>query len=200
MGRFGSGKMKNAWEKRLTFLGNSSLSTEESEVYLSSLPPSTGSKDGAVVRALASHQCGPGCNPGVDAICGCWVCCWLKWLVLADIWLFSQLSIYPYLLNLLLTIPAYNSGNEFNKMHLWQNLGTGQNGKTQEVNRNFLPWLYTTTSHLSLPPKWRCMINVEFGVNLRGCLVDFLIRSSFLHISFTIRQFSLISEVERELE
>ncbi|XP_073248167.1 uncharacterized protein [Porites lutea] len=25
------------------------------------------------------------------------------------------------------------SGNEFNKMHLWQNLGTGQNGKTQEV-------------------------------------------------------------------
>ena len=26
-----------------------------------------GSKDGAVVRALASHQCGPGSNPGVDA-------------------------------------------------------------------------------------------------------------------------------------
>ena len=28
------------------------------------------SKGGAVVRALASHQCGPGSNPGVDAICG----------------------------------------------------------------------------------------------------------------------------------
>ena len=27
-------------------------------------------KGGAVVRALASHQCGPGSNPGVDAICG----------------------------------------------------------------------------------------------------------------------------------
>ena len=26
-------------------------------------------KDGALVRALASHQCGPGSNPGVDAIC-----------------------------------------------------------------------------------------------------------------------------------
>ena len=26
--------------------------------------------DGAVVRALASHQCGPGSNPGVDAMCG----------------------------------------------------------------------------------------------------------------------------------
>ena len=26
--------------------------------------------NGAVVRALASHQCGPGSNPGVDAICG----------------------------------------------------------------------------------------------------------------------------------
>ena len=27
-------------------------------------------KGGAVVRALASHQCGLGSNPGVDAICG----------------------------------------------------------------------------------------------------------------------------------
>ena len=27
-------------------------------------------RDGAVVRALAYHQCGPGSNPGVDAICG----------------------------------------------------------------------------------------------------------------------------------
>ena len=26
--------------------------------------------DGAVVRALASHQCGPGSNPGVNVICG----------------------------------------------------------------------------------------------------------------------------------
>ena len=29
-----------------------------------------GSKGGAVVRALASHQCDPGSNPGDDAICG----------------------------------------------------------------------------------------------------------------------------------
>ena len=28
------------------------------------------SKGGAVVRALASHQCGPVSNPSVDAICG----------------------------------------------------------------------------------------------------------------------------------
>ena len=28
-----------------------------------------GSKGGAVVRALASHQCGPCSTPGVDAIC-----------------------------------------------------------------------------------------------------------------------------------
>ena len=28
------------------------------------------SKGGAVVRAFAFHQCGPGSNPGVDAICG----------------------------------------------------------------------------------------------------------------------------------
>ena len=27
------------------------------------------SKGGAVVRALASHQCGPGSNPGIDATC-----------------------------------------------------------------------------------------------------------------------------------
>jgi len=30
----------------------------------------SGARDGAVVRALASHRCGPGSNPGVDAICG----------------------------------------------------------------------------------------------------------------------------------
>jgi len=29
-----------------------------------------GSNGGAVVRALASHQCGLGTNPGIDAICG----------------------------------------------------------------------------------------------------------------------------------
>ena len=29
-----------------------------------------GSKGGAMVRALASHQCGRGSNPGVGAICG----------------------------------------------------------------------------------------------------------------------------------
>ena len=28
------------------------------------------SKGGAVVRAQASHQCGPGSNPGINAICG----------------------------------------------------------------------------------------------------------------------------------
>ena len=28
------------------------------------------SKGGAVVRTLASHQCGPGSNPGLNAICG----------------------------------------------------------------------------------------------------------------------------------
>ena len=29
-----------------------------------------GSRDGAVVRALTCHQCGPGLIPGVNAICG----------------------------------------------------------------------------------------------------------------------------------
>ena len=29
-----------------------------------------GARDGAVVRALASHQCGAGSNPGVHALCG----------------------------------------------------------------------------------------------------------------------------------
>ena len=29
-----------------------------------------GARDGTVVRALASHQCGPGSNPGLNAICG----------------------------------------------------------------------------------------------------------------------------------
>ena len=29
-----------------------------------------GSRDGAVVRALTSHQCGPGSIPGLGVICG----------------------------------------------------------------------------------------------------------------------------------
>ena len=29
-----------------------------------------GSKGSVVVRALASHKCGPGSSPGVEAICG----------------------------------------------------------------------------------------------------------------------------------
>ena len=29
-----------------------------------------GARDGAVVRVFACHQCGPGSNPSVDAICG----------------------------------------------------------------------------------------------------------------------------------
>ena len=31
--------------------------------------PSLGSRDGAVVRVLASHQCGPGLLPGLGIIC-----------------------------------------------------------------------------------------------------------------------------------
>ena len=37
---------------------------------LNFISPLGGASDGTVVRALASHQCGPGSNPGVDAICG----------------------------------------------------------------------------------------------------------------------------------
>ena len=36
-----------------------------------------GSRGGAIVRALAFRQCGPGSNSGVDAI-GVWVCCWFS--------------------------------------------------------------------------------------------------------------------------
>ena len=32
--------------------------------------PLWGARGGAVVRALASHQCGPGSNLSIDAICG----------------------------------------------------------------------------------------------------------------------------------
>ena len=38
------------------------------------------SKSGAVMRALAFHLCGPGSNPGADAIYGR-VCCWFSLLL-----------------------------------------------------------------------------------------------------------------------
>ena len=45
-----------------------------------------GARDGAVVRALASHQCGPRSNPGVDAIC---------WLSLLLILSFASRGVSP---------------------------------------------------------------------------------------------------------
>ena len=57
--------------------------------WLASLP---GSKGGAVVRALASHQCGPRSNPGVNAICGLSL---LLVLSLAPKGFFSRYSGFP---------------------------------------------------------------------------------------------------------
>ena len=49
------------------------------------------SRVGAVVRALASHQCGPGSNPGPGVICGLSLL-----LVLALLWgFFSGFSDFP---------------------------------------------------------------------------------------------------------
>ena len=50
--------------------------TEQDEEFKCHLPTfflgggGGGSRDGAVVRALASHQCGPGSIPGLGIICG----------------------------------------------------------------------------------------------------------------------------------
>ena len=50
-------------ERRLTLF-------QSREVFQASEKNILGSKGGAVVGALASHQCGPGSYPGVNAICG----------------------------------------------------------------------------------------------------------------------------------
>ena len=39
-----------------------------------------GSRDGRVVRALASHQCGPGSIPGPGVMCGLHLC-WFSTLL-----------------------------------------------------------------------------------------------------------------------
>ena len=51
-----------------------------------------GSRDGAVVRALASHQCGPGSIPGLGVICGLSL---LLVLVLSSERFFSGYSGFP---------------------------------------------------------------------------------------------------------
>ena len=60
------------------------------------------SKGGAVVRALASHQCGPGANPASTPYVG-WVCCWLSFL-LWEVFL-GVLRISPLLKNQHFQIP-----------------------------------------------------------------------------------------------
>ena len=56
------------WRFQITNVTFSQNSCLNSDVRLEFF--SMGSKGGAVVRALASHQCGPGSNPGVDTMCG----------------------------------------------------------------------------------------------------------------------------------
>ena len=52
-----------------SFVGLFSISISFGPCYLSR-SVFREARDGAVVRALASHQCGPGSNPGGDAVCG----------------------------------------------------------------------------------------------------------------------------------
>ena len=62
------------WDTALKFLSPDPRSdvTDHLVNMLSLLPTShrKGKRDGAVELALASHQCGPGSNSGVDAKCG----------------------------------------------------------------------------------------------------------------------------------
>ena len=46
------------------------MSSPKSHITGTSFVQFLGSRDGAVVIALASHQCGPGSNPGPDVISG----------------------------------------------------------------------------------------------------------------------------------
>ena len=59
--------------------------------FSKNLPISWEHRDGAVVRALASHQCGPGSNPGFDAICGLILLLFLSFVP----WFFSTYSGFP---------------------------------------------------------------------------------------------------------
>ena len=52
-----------------------------------------GSRDGAVVRALASHQCSPGSIPGLCVKCGLSL---LLVLVLGPRVFFSGYSVFPF--------------------------------------------------------------------------------------------------------
>ena len=65
-------------------------------------------RSGAVVRALASQQCGPGSNPGVDAIHACGLSLLLV-LVLAPRGFSRCISVFPLLKNKHFQIP-FRSG------------------------------------------------------------------------------------------
>ena len=65
------------------------------------------SKGGAVVRALASHQCGPGSNPGVNTTCGLSLLCILSF---AQKGFFVVLQFSPLLKNQHFQIPLTLKG------------------------------------------------------------------------------------------
>ena len=59
-----------ALEARYSYRVHAKICTENGKQGKGFSLQSMGSRDGAVVRALASHQCGPGSIPGPSVICG----------------------------------------------------------------------------------------------------------------------------------
>ena len=63
-----TGRWMDGWIDKRKSLCNSSRYVKITKCLW--FPQNLGSRDGAVVRALASHQCGPGSIPGLGVICG----------------------------------------------------------------------------------------------------------------------------------
>ena len=76
------------------FWGIDRITSTTSSAVVFKLHPLWGARDGAVVRALASHQCGLGSNPGIDAICG-FICEFVVSPLLCSVRFFSGHSGFP---------------------------------------------------------------------------------------------------------
>ena len=102
-------------------------------------------RSGAVVRALASYQCGPGSNPGVDAIHVCWLSLLLV-LVLAPRGFSPCISVFPLLKNKHFQIPFRSGTHGHVSTTSWELLNAPWVKKCQVTIFLPVPNLYPSSS------------------------------------------------------
>ena len=120
-------------------------------------PELTKMRSGAVLRTLASHQCGPGSNPGVDPVHACGLSLLLV-LVLAPRGFSPCISVFPLLKNKHFQIPFRSGTHGHVSTTSWELLNAPWVKKCQVTIFLPVPNLYPSSSLIVLGHRHRARI------------------------------------------